>query len=132
LLSLFHGFPPLSRTEHILNYSSIEKFMKLLFQRVVIHRKRSSNKGAMSVLLQRCVLSKLISGRVALGDSGITACRNLWLSWFLICWNRNFMGLLNIQKYSVFSLRDHAEFWWDRWLLAHWSRGVHDLDHSIF
>jgi hypothetical protein len=56
---------------------------------------------------------KLISGRVALGDSGITACRNLQLSWFLICWNCNFMGLLNIQKYSVFSLRDHAEFWWD-------------------
>jgi hypothetical protein len=67
---------------------------------------------------------KLISGRVALGDSGITACRNLRFSWFLICWNRNFMGLLNIQKYSVFSLWDHAEFWWDRWLLAHWSGDV--------
>jgi hypothetical protein len=58
LLSLFHGFSPLSRTEHISKYSSVEKFMKLPFQRVVIHRKRSSNKGAMSVLLQRCVLSK--------------------------------------------------------------------------
>jgi hypothetical protein len=54
---------------------------------------------------------KLISERVALGDSGITACRNLWLCWFLICWNSNFMELLNIQKYSVFSLWDHAEFW---------------------
>jgi hypothetical protein len=72
---------------------------------------------------------KLISGRVALGDSGITACRNLRLSWFLICWNRNFMRHLNIQKYLVFSLRDHAEFWWDRWLLAHWSGDVNDLDH---
>jgi hypothetical protein len=47
---------------------------------------------------------KLILGRVALGDSSITACRNLWLSWFLICWNHNFMGLLNIQKYLVFSV----------------------------
>jgi hypothetical protein len=75
---------------------------------------------------------KLISGRVALGDLGITACRNLRLSWFLICWNRNFMGLLNIQKYPVFSLRDHGKFWWDRWLLAHWSREINDLDHSIF
>jgi hypothetical protein len=56
---------------------------------------------------------KLISGRVALGDSGIAACRNLQLSWFLICWNHNIMGLLNIQKYSVFFLRDHAKFWWD-------------------
>jgi hypothetical protein len=49
---------------------------------------------------------KLISGRVALGDSGITACRNFRLSWFLICWNRNFMGLLNIPKIpSVFPSR---------------------------
>jgi hypothetical protein len=43
----------------------------------------------------------------------LTSCRNLRLSWFLICSNRNFMGLLNIQKYSVFSLRDHTKFWWD-------------------
>jgi hypothetical protein len=57
---------------------------------------------------------KLISGRVALGVSGITVCRNLLLSWFLICWSRNFMGLLNIQKYSVFSLQDHTEIWWDQ------------------
>jgi hypothetical protein len=132
LLSLFHGFPPLCRTKHISKYRSIEKFMKLPFQRVVIHRKRSSNKGAMSVLLQRCVLSKTDFRTVALGDSGITACRNLRLSWFLICWNRNFMGLLNIQKYLVFSLRDHTECWWDQWLLAHWSGDVNDLDHSIF
>jgi hypothetical protein len=24
----------------------------------------------------------------------------------------------------VFSLREYAEFWWDRWLLAHWSGDV--------
>jgi hypothetical protein len=134
LLSLFHGFPLLSRTEHISKYSSIEKFMKLPFQRVVIHWKRSSNKGAMFVLLYFSAVCcpKLISGRVALGDLGIAACRNLWLSWFLICWNRNFMWLLNIQKYLVFSLQDHTEFWWDRWLLAHWSGDVDNLDHSIF
>jgi hypothetical protein len=59
---------------------------------------------------------KLISGRVALGDLGITACRNLQLSWFLIYWNRNFMVLLNIQKYSVFS-EDHVWFE-DRWMVA--------------
>jgi hypothetical protein len=75
---------------------------------------------------------KLISRRIELGDSSITFCRNLRLYWFLICWNRNFMGLLNIQKYPVFSLQDHVEFWWDRWLLAHWSGDATDLDHSIF
>jgi hypothetical protein len=75
---------------------------------------------------------KLILGRVALDDSVITACRNLLLSWFLICWSPKFMGLLNIKKYPVFSLRDHADIWWDRWLLAHWSGDVNDVDHSIF
>jgi hypothetical protein len=75
---------------------------------------------------------KQISGRVAFGHSGITTYRNLRLSWFLFCWNRSFMGLLNIQKYSMFSLRDHAELWWDQWLLAHWSGDVNDLVHSIF
>jgi hypothetical protein len=98
----FSWISPLSRTEPIEKYSSIENFMKLPFQRVIIHRKRSSNKGALSVLLQRCVLSKTDFRRVVLGDSAIAACRNLRLSWFLICWNHNFMGLLNIQKYLVF------------------------------
>jgi hypothetical protein len=59
LLSLFHRFPLCPEQNIYQNkYSSIEKFMKLPFQRVVIHRKRSSNKGAMPILLQRCVLSK--------------------------------------------------------------------------
>jgi hypothetical protein len=74
---------------------------------------------------------KLISRRVALGHSVITFCRNIRLSWFLICWNSNLMGLINIQKYSVFSLRDHAKLLWDQWLLVHWSGDVNDLDHSI-
>jgi hypothetical protein len=129
---LFSWIPPLSRTEHISKYRSIEKFMKLPFEGEVIHRKRSSNKGAMSVLLQRCVLSKNDFRTCCTCDLDITACRNLWLSWFLICWNHNFMVLLNIQKYSVFSPRDHAKFWWDRWLHAHWPGDVNDLDHSIF
>jgi hypothetical protein len=46
-----HLFFPLSRKEYISKYRSIEKFMKLPFQRVIIQVKRSSNKGVMSVLL---------------------------------------------------------------------------------
>jgi hypothetical protein len=53
---------------------------------------------------------KLISGRVALGDSGITSCRNLRLSWYLICWNRNFMGLLNIQNIQCFPFETMQNF----------------------
>jgi hypothetical protein len=50
---------------------------------------------------------KLISGHVALSDSGITACRNLWLSWSLIGWNCTFMGLLYPKISSVFPSRPH-------------------------
>jgi hypothetical protein len=132
LLSLFHGYPPLSRTEHISKYSSIEKFMKLPSNVWSFIENEVQTRELCPFYFSAVCCPKLVSGRVAISDSGITACRNLWLSWFLICWNRNFMGLLNIQKYLVFSLRDHAEFWWDRWLLAHWSSDVNDLDHSIF
>lgn len=45
---------------------------------------------------------ELISGRTMFDDSAITACRNLQLPCRLICWNVDFMGILNIQKYSVF------------------------------
>jgi hypothetical protein len=54
----FSWISNLYRIEHISKYSCIEKFMKLPFQHVVIHWKRSLNKGAMSILLQCCVLSK--------------------------------------------------------------------------
>jgi hypothetical protein len=53
---------------------------------------------------------KLISGRVALDDSGITACRNLRLSWFLIYWNRNFMGLLISKNIQCFPFETAQNF----------------------
>ena len=43
LLPLLCGFSPTYRIEHIPKYSSIEKFMKLPFQQVVIRFKRSPN-----------------------------------------------------------------------------------------
>jgi hypothetical protein len=54
--------------------------------------------------------SKLISGRVALGDSGITSCRNLRLSWFLIRWNHNFMVLINIKNIQCFPFETTQNF----------------------
>jgi hypothetical protein len=41
LLPLLRGFTPASRTEHIPKYSSIEKIIKLPFQRVIIRLNRS-------------------------------------------------------------------------------------------
>jgi hypothetical protein len=52
LLTLFHGFTHASRTEHIPKYRSIEKFVKLPFQRALIRLNRSPNEGAMAVSLQ--------------------------------------------------------------------------------
>jgi hypothetical protein len=128
----FSWISPLSRTEHISKYSSIEKLSNYVSNVRSFIENGVQTRELCPFYFSAACCPKLISGRVALGDSGITACRNLRLSWSLIGWNRNSMGLLNIQKYSVFSLWDHVEFWWDQWLLAHWSGDVNDLDHSIF
>jgi hypothetical protein len=83
LLTLLHGFTSASRTEHIPKYSSIENFIKLPFQWVLICLNRSPNEGAMAVLLQHCLLSR-ISACATIGDSAISACRNLRLPCRLI------------------------------------------------
>jgi hypothetical protein len=101
LLPLFRGFSPVYITEHIQKYCSIENFIKLPFQRLFIHLNRSPNEGAMAVLFPLLHAVQKISERATFGNSAIPSCRNLRLTWFLICWKRNFMGLLNIQRYLV-------------------------------
>jgi hypothetical protein len=100
LLPLLCGFTPASRTEHIAKYSSIEKFIRLSFQWVLIRLNRSPNEGAMTVSLQHCLLSR-ISACATIGDSDISACRNLRLPCCLIRWNVYFMELLKIQLYPI-------------------------------
>jgi hypothetical protein len=100
LLLLLRGFTPAYRTEHIPNYSSIEKFIKLPFQQVLIRLNRNPNEGAMAVSLQHCLLSR-ISACATIGDSAISACRNLRLPCRLIRWNVDFMELLKIQMYPT-------------------------------
>jgi hypothetical protein len=101
LLPLFRGFSPMYITEHIPQYCSIKNFIKLPFQRVLIHLNRSPNEGAMAVLFMLLHAVQKISERATFGNSAIPACKNLRLTWYLIRWKRNFMGLLNIQRYSV-------------------------------
>jgi hypothetical protein len=100
LLPLLCGFTPASRTKHIQKYNSIEKFIKLPFQRVLIHLNRSPNEGAMVVSLQHCLLPR-ISACATIGDSAISACRNFRLPCRLIHWNVYFMELLKIQIYQI-------------------------------
>ena len=57
LLPLLHGFFPVYITEHIPKYYSIDKFIKLPFQRVLIHLNQSPNEGAMAVL---CLLLHVV------------------------------------------------------------------------
>jgi hypothetical protein len=108
LLPLFRGFSPVYITEHIPKYCSIENFIKLPFQRVLIHLNRIPNEGVMAVLfpLLHAVQN---SERATFGNSAIPACRNLRLTWFLIRWKSNFIGLLNIQRYTVVLPWDCAE-----------------------
>jgi hypothetical protein len=101
LLPFVRGFPPVYITEHILKYCSIENFIKLPFQWVFIHLNRSPNEGAMTVLFLLLHAVQKISERATLGNSAIPACKNLRLTWFLIRLKRNFMGLLNIQRYPI-------------------------------
>jgi hypothetical protein len=129
LLSLFHGFPLCPEQNIYRNIGLLKSLWNYLSNVWSFIENGVQTRELCPFYFSTACCPKLISGRVALGASGITDCRNLRLSWFLICWNRNFMGLQNIQKYPVFSLRDHTEFWWDRWLLAHWSGDVNDLDH---
>jgi hypothetical protein len=109
LTASFSWISPLSIKEHISKYSSIEKIMNYLSNVWPFIKKGVQTRELCPFYFSVVCYPKLISRCVALGDSGVTACRNLLLSLFLICWSHNFMGLLNIQKYLVFSLRDHAE-----------------------
>jgi hypothetical protein len=88
-------------TENIPKYCSIKNFIKLPFQRVLIHLNQSPNEGVVAVLFPLLQAVQKISERATFGNSAIPACTNLRLTWFLIRWKRNFMGLLNIQRYHV-------------------------------
>ena len=132
LLPLLRGIPPVYSTEHIPNYRSIEMFMKLPFQRVVIHLKPSPNEGVMPVSLLALRAVQKFSECTTFNVLVILACRNLWLTWFLIRWNGNFVELLNIQKYAALCFWGRAGHWWEQYLLVNSPEDVNDLDHVVF
>jgi hypothetical protein len=80
LLPLFLGFSPVYITEHIQKYCSIENFINLSFQRVLIHLNQSSNEGVMPVLFPLLHVVQKISERATFGNPAIPACRNLRLT----------------------------------------------------
>jgi hypothetical protein len=106
LLSLFHGFPLCTEQNIYRNIVLLKSLWNYLSNVWSFIENGVQRRELCPFYFSVACCPKLISGRVALDDSDITACRNLWLTWFLIRWNCHFMGLLNIQKYSVFFVRN--------------------------
>jgi hypothetical protein len=80
LLPLFRGFSPVYTTEHIPKYCSIEHFINLPFQQVLIHLNQSPNEGVMAVLFPLLHAVHKMSERATFGNSAISTCRKLRLT----------------------------------------------------
>lgn len=102
-------------------YRSTEKFMKLPFQRVVIHHKRSPIEWVMLVSISSLRAVQKILECTTFNVLAIPTCRHLRLTWFLIRWNCNFIELLDIQKYSN-CFGGRADCWWEQCRLAKFIR----------
>jgi hypothetical protein len=107
LLSLFHGFPLCPEQNIYWNIALLKSLWNYLSNVWSFIKNGVQTRELCPFYFSVVCCPKLISGCVALGDSGITACRNLRLSWSLIGWNHNFMGLLISKILSVFPSRPH-------------------------
>src|SRR6185312_1818844 len=70
-------FLSISRTEHVLKHCSIAKCINFPFQRVLIRPKLIPNKRVVSILSQRCNLSRRISERATSNVLAISPCTGL-------------------------------------------------------
>ena len=86
----------ISRTEPVLKHCSIAKCTNFPFQRVLIRPKLIPNKRVVSILSQRCNLSRRISERATSNVLAISPCTGLQIHWSWMRWNGNLMELLNI------------------------------------
>ena len=86
------NFQNITYTETLLHCEVHEFF----FQRVLIRPKLIPNKRVMSILSQRCNLSRRISERATSNVLAISPCTGLQIHWSWMRWNENLMELLNI------------------------------------
>ena len=111
LLPHFHEFfLSISRTEHVLKHCSITKCTNFPFQRVLIRPKLIPNKRAMSILFQRCNLSRRISERATSNVFAISPCTALQIHWSWMHWSGYFMELQNINFFFLVRLCPCAKF----------------------
>jgi hypothetical protein len=114
------------------------KIYKITFPMVLIHLNRSPSEGAMAVLFLLLHAFQKIPECATFGDSAISVCRNLRLTWFLTRSKRNFVGLVNIQIYFVDLLWGYAEIdvnrnflWFHRRCWRSWSCGLRGIMSRI-
>ena len=74
---LHEFFLSISRTEHVLKHCSIARCTNFPFQRVFIRPKLIPNKRVVSILSQRCNLSRRISERAMSNVLAISPCTGL-------------------------------------------------------
>jgi hypothetical protein len=86
LLSLFHGFPLCPEQNIYRNIALLKSLWNYLSNVWSFIENGVQTRELCPFYLNAVCCPKQISGCVALGDSGITARRNLRLYWFLICW----------------------------------------------
>jgi hypothetical protein len=110
LLSLFHGFPLCPENNIYRNIALLKSLWNYLSNVWSFIKNGVQTRELSPFYFSVVCCPKVISGRVTLGDSGITSCRNIRLSWFLICWNRNFMVLLNIKNIQCFPFETMQNF----------------------
>jgi hypothetical protein len=89
---LFHGFPLCPEQNIYQNIALLKSLWNYLSNVWLFIENGVQTRELCSFYFSVAWCPKLISGRGAFGDSGITACTNLRLYWFLICSNHNFMG----------------------------------------
>ena len=131
---LHEFFLSISRTEYVLKHCSIVKCTNFPFQRVLIRPKLIPNKRVMSILSQRCNLSRRISERATSNVLVISPCTGLQIHWSWMSWNGNFMELLNINFFFFCTSLSMCKIWrkqrgllsnfwrcWRIWFLL-WSR----------
>jgi hypothetical protein len=96
------NFCLVSRTESIPKLYSIAQCTKLLFQRVFIFPNQNPDKRVTFVLLQRW--NRVWNSECATHNVfSITPCTGLQIRWFLMCWNWNFIELLNISFLHLYA-----------------------------
>jgi hypothetical protein len=132
LLSLFHRFPLCPEQNIYRNIALLKSLWNYLSNVWSLIKNGVQTRELCPFYFSAACCPKLISGRVALGDSGITACRNLQLSWFCDILAQGLIGLIRIlipTSCNFFSGSPSLN-WSDGWPTGKSFPGAHEWGQS--